>query len=444
MRDRFPWIVAAVYALLFTALGEVRYAVHRNFVDFGIFAQTASSAFGCFCNQIEGSHWAYHFSPILYVAGAVVSIWRSPLALVFLQAIACALVVPPVYGLVARHAERNTARLAALIVACYPALAGLVFNDFHENGFAPAAVAWTLWAFDGGLIGATYVFAAVTLCIKEDQAVFLALAGLFGAWRFRGTRAGSAALVIALASAAVFLGFFLVIQPHAAVRAWSPERFYAWSNDDLHALLFGGLLSRAGFIVLAFLPLLFLPFRSRMMWLAFAPLAEVLISRMPTTYTLGTHYAGAWIGYVLVAFAFAVRKEPARRAERLLLVCLALCVLELAVADPVHPGMNLRPTQARDAALDRFIAALPINVSVATQEEAFTHLALFDPYARLLPEDSHAAPDACFALVDLAYPQSVILLEYGAAFQALVRNGTYRLVQRDGEIALYRRSTACR
>ena len=72
MRNRFPWIAALIYAALFTLLGAVRYNAHRNLVDFGIFAQTVASAYGCFCNTIEGSHWALHFSPILYLAGALV------------------------------------------------------------------------------------------------------------------------------------------------------------------------------------------------------------------------------------------------------------------------------------------------------------------------------------------------------------------------------------
>src|SRR5579885_1021409 len=195
MRDPFPWILAAVYALVFSLLGAVRYAVYRNFVDFGIFAQTVASAFCCFCNTREGSHWAFHFSPILYFVGALVRIWHSPLTLVVVQAVACALTIPAIYALVARRATAQTARLAAIVVALYPALAGLSFDDFHENGFAPAAVAWTLWAFDGGYVFATVAFALIVFAIKEDQAVFLAIAGLLGMGSRRMRRTS---LVVAL------------------------------------------------------------------------------------------------------------------------------------------------------------------------------------------------------------------------------------------------------
>lgn len=441
MRDRFPWILTAAYALLFSALGIWRYDVFRNFVDLGIFSQTVASAFGCFCNQIEGSHWAFHFSPILYVVGALVAVWHSPVVLIVVQAVAGALVIPPVYGLVALRASDGTARMAAVVAALYPALAGVIFNDFHENGLAPAAIAWLLWAFDGGRIGLVYLCAAIALCIKEDQALFLAIAGAIGAWRFRGTSIGRAAAIVAVASVLVFAVFFLAIEPRAAVAThWKPTRFYAWTLGDLRALPLG-ILTRAGFVVLAFAPLCFLPFRSRMMWLAAAPLAEVLLSRMSTTYTMGSHYAGAWAGYALVAFAFAVRAMPQPRARRVLWWCVALSVVELAVANPMHPGMNLRAIQPRDVALDRFLATIPSRMPLATQEEAYTHLAIDHPYVTLLPENASAVPGACYALVDRDYPSSVILIEYGASFAALVRNGTYRLVRGDGNIGLYRRAS---
>ena len=84
MRDKLLWIGCLVYAALFSWLGSLKYAAHRNLVDFGIFAQTVASAFGCFCNTVEGSHWAFHFSPILYPIGLAVWLVRSPLTLVAL------------------------------------------------------------------------------------------------------------------------------------------------------------------------------------------------------------------------------------------------------------------------------------------------------------------------------------------------------------------------
>jgi hypothetical protein len=225
--------------------------------------------------------------------------------------------------------------------------------------------------------------------------------------------------------------------------AWQPERFYAWSGL-LVATLPAEVAARFGFVLLIFVPLLFLPFRSRAIWLAAAPLGEVLLSRMPTTFTLGTHYAGAWIGYVMAAFAFAVRKLPEQRARTALAVCAGLCILELAVADPLHPGVNLHRPQARDVALDRFLATMPRDANVATQEEAYTHLAALDSYAQLLPELPGEPVEACLVLLDWSFPNSPRLEEYAPSLLAAVRAGQYVPIARSDGIALYRRAGRCR
>ncbi len=431
---------------MYFALGYVKYAAHRNFVDLGIFEQTAASAFGCFCNPIEGSHWAVHFSPVLYLVGAIVHFWHSALALVAIQAVAGALTAPPIYGIVRRYADRKTALLAALVVLLYPPLAGVVFNDFHENGLAPAAVAWLLWAFDGGFPVATPLLAAVTLAIKEDQALFLAVGGAVGAFAYRRDPLRMRLAVgVAVVSAAVFVLYFAVIQPHANANAnWAPIRFYGW---DWHVIWRGGLapavagaiLQRAGYLLLAFVPLLFIPFRNRAIVLAILPLIEVLASSMSTTFTMGSHYAGAWIGYVFFAFALAIAaiaRADARRAQRILYWCIALCAVEFAVADPLHPGYFLQAPAAKDARLDRFLRSLPPALDVATQEEAYTHLAATDPNATVLPESPSQTPRSCYLLTDAEFPDSVRLIEFRPALTTL--RGYY--VARAGAITWYEAS----
>jgi uncharacterized membrane protein len=418
MRDRALWIGVALYAAALFALAILRYDVHRNYVDLGIFAQTAASAFGCFCNTVEGSHWAVHFSPVLYIAGAAIHLWRSALALVLLQCVACALTAPPIYALVRARTSVSTARLAALVVLLYPPLAGLAFNDFHENGFAPAAVAWTVWAFDAGFLGWAAFFAAIALAVKEDQAIFLGATGAFAAWHFRtDARRRNLALAATAASVLVFAAYFGVVQPHAANHAhWTPQRFYDWSAADVRALFPQGLLARAGFLLLAFLPLMFLSFRRRIgMAILVLPLAEVLLSRMPATITTGSHYAGAWAGYAFTGFALGLGAVYARspvRARRLLFACVALCVIEFAVADPLHPGLTLRRVEARDTRLDEFLSVLPRNISLASQEEVYTHLAATDSRAAVIPDlPSQPFFSTCYVLIDWDFPNSPRLTE---------------------------------
>jgi hypothetical protein len=275
----------------------------------------------------------------------------------------------------------------------------------------------------------------------------MACAGAASAVAYRGDpRRARFAVGVAIVSVTIALLFFFVIQPHAnASTAWQPTRFYAWTSADWRGLLPRGILERAGFLLLILAPLAFVPVRTRAFALAVVPLLEVLGSRMSTTFTLGSHYAGAWIGYVLAAFAAGTCELATRKRARVALYwALGLCVVEFAVANPLHPALNLRARQARDAALDAALAQLPRAASVATQEEAYGHLALDDPNARLLPEDPHVETRACLVLVDRDFPDSPRLQEYGAELTSLVQARRYVLVRRDGGIELYRRTGDCR
>ena len=441
VRRRLPWAIAAAYAALFTALGAWRYAVHRNLVDFGIFAQSLRTNFFCLCNPIEGSHWAFHFSPILAIPMLLLHIWNSPLVLVLVQSAACALVVPAVYALVAHRSDARTAALAAWISALYPPLAGLAFVDFHENAFAPAAVLWLFWALDTRRFRLAALFAIVALGVKEDQALFIAVGALASAWVLRRDMAMRRFLLgLAAVACIVVAAFFFAIAPHVGTNpAWQPTRFYAWNGADFVALP-ATLLARLGFLVLALAPLAFIPLRSPVILLAIPPFAEVLLSRMPTTFTMGTHYSGAWIGYLLAAFAFAVP----RASRRALYLALAFCVLEFALADPLHPAVNLRPIESRDRALDAYLRLWPSDLAVATQEEAYGHLALHDARATLLPDNSSAPLPAPIVLIDRAFPRSPRLQENAARLAALEANGTLRVAISCGAILVMTRAPRAR
>ena len=441
MGRRLPWAIAAGYAAIFTALGAWRYAVHRNLVDFGIFAQSLRTNFFCFCNTIEGSHWAFHFSPILAVPMLLLHVWNSPLVLVAVQSIACALVIPAVYALVERRADARVAALAAWIAALYPPLAGLAFVDFHENAFAPAAVLWLVWALDARRFRLAALFAVCAIGVKEDQALFIAVGALATAWVLRGDAAMRRFLLALSAFAFLVVAlFFFAIAPHVGANpAWQPTRFYAWNAADVRALPATSL-ARLGFLVLALAPLAFLPLQSRAIVLAIPAFAEVLLSRMPTTFTMGTHYAGAWIGYLLAAFAFAIPRASIRRSY----VALAFCALEFALADPLHPALNLRPIEARDRALDAYLRRWPVGLAVATQEEAFGHLALRDAGATLLPDDAGAPLPASVVLIDRAYPRSPRLVENAARLATLEADGGLRVVVRCGSILVMIRGNRAR
>src|ERR1700722_4437004 len=95
---RRVWLIAAAYGVVLFGLGVDRYATYRAGADLGLFVQSIATVFQGFGNTMErGSHFTYHFSPILYLCAPFLLATHSALALTALQALAGALVLPPLY-----------------------------------------------------------------------------------------------------------------------------------------------------------------------------------------------------------------------------------------------------------------------------------------------------------------------------------------------------------
>jgi uncharacterized membrane protein len=439
---RLVWLAAGLFALVMTALGADRYATYHSGADLGEFVQTIATPLSGFGDNPEGgSHFLHHFSPLLYLFSPLLLALHTPLVLVALQACAVALTAPGLFLLARRHMDERLAAFAACVALLYPPLVGVAFTDFHENGFAPAAIVWLAWALDARRFALAGLFAAAALAIKEDEALVLAVLGagyaIFSARRgdARAARFGAAATVCALL---VFAAYFAIVRPLAGAHgAWFALDYFAGhSFDTPHGAAI--VLGRVSFLLEAFVPLLFVPLASPAALLVVPGLVEVLASRWSITYTMGQHYAGVWAGEMLVAFAFGLariaRERPAV-APALARGALAVCALVLVVASPTHWAHYLRARDAHDAALDALVARVPPHASVATYDEVYSHLG-FDRAAQIgfAPD-----PEPEYALFDPAYDGAGWRTIYAPRFAQLLREGRYRPLYSAGGATLYRR-----
>jgi uncharacterized membrane protein len=440
---RSVWLATVAYALVYFALGWDRYATYHSGSDLGLFTQSIASAFAGFSNTTEGgNHFTFHFSPLLFVCAPLLLLTRSPLALVAIAAVACALVAPPLFALARKRMPERLALGVALTALLYPPLAGVTFADFHENVFAPALTLALLWALDARRFAWAAAFAALALCIKEDQATILGFDALLGLAFYLRRRDRSGALFAAglcAASAVVFVLFFEVVRPLAGARdVWGPTHFYTWSRIvDPRGSAPWYSVGRPAYFLEALVPLSFAPLASPAFLLALPAFGEVLASHESIVYTMGQHYAAVWIGYVLFAFALAIGSTFARapRTARVLVrTSLVLCALVLALASPTHWGHYLRARNAHDALLDRAVARLTPDANVGTLEEIYSHLG-FDPQAELgLARDPH------YALLDTELADSVQEERWEPFVRAGLARGQYRVVWRDGSVTLYERT----
>jgi uncharacterized membrane protein len=215
------WTASVLYAVAYFVIGVWRFEIYRAELDMGLFTQVLSSAFSGFHSTAEGNvnHLAVHFSPILFLAAPLVIATHSVWTMIAWQAVACALVAPPIFFIARKRIGPLLAAGCAICALLYPPLAGVTFTDFHEAGMEPAAIAWLIWAIDAGKVRAAIALAIVALCIKEDVAPGLVFGGaLAAAWFFRRHDAvrGRVSLSIAALALATFAFYFLVLRPALA------------------------------------------------------------------------------------------------------------------------------------------------------------------------------------------------------------------------------------
>jgi len=429
-----------VYAVALTLAGIDRYASYHSGADLGEFVQTIATPFSGFGDTPEGgSHFLHHFSPLLYLCSPLLLLAHSPVALIAIQAVAGALVAPAIYLLVRKRAGTRLALFASGISLLYPPLVGVTFTDFHENGFAPAAIAWLAWAIDSRRWGWAAAFVAIGLAIKEDEALmFVVLGAGFAIWAKRHNDAAlfRFATGAAVAGALTLVLYFAVVRPLAGGHdTWFALGYI--TNAEAHQDGLAAVLGRLSFLLEAFVPLCFVPLFGWRALIVVPGLIEVLSSHWSITYTMGQHYAGVWVGEMLVAYAlglaaFAPTRGP-RFATRLAIASLVICVLNLSLASPTHWRHYLAPVNAHDRVIDAFIAALPPDAAVGTHDEIYSHLG-FDPNAR---NEWASLPE--YVLVDNTYPSAGWQQIGRKQLDDLVHDRVYTLLRSEDGVELYRR-----
>ena len=187
---RFTWAAAVTAVLFFALVGTWTacrvFSFSTPTFDFGIFAQMFHSmkTTGLPITTVERdgplSHFAVHVSPIYYLLLPFYYMVPHPATLQVMQAAVLASSVIPLWLLGKHHNLKPMVRFAlCLLLLLYPAYAGGTSYDIHENAFLTPLLLWLFYGIDrkNGIV--TAIAAVLTLMVKEDSAVYVAVAALY-------------------------------------------------------------------------------------------------------------------------------------------------------------------------------------------------------------------------------------------------------------------------
>ncbi|MBE6945999.1 MAG: DUF2079 domain-containing protein [Ruminococcaceae bacterium] len=154
--------------------------------DFGIFSQMFyhMKTTGLPLTTVERdglmSHFAVHVSPVYYLLLPLYALLPIPETLQVLQAAVMASAVVPLWKLGKLHGLKDGQRmLLCALLLLYPAFSGGAGYDIHENCFLTPLLLWLFYGMDKGNGWITGISAGLTLLVKEDAAVYVAVAGLY-------------------------------------------------------------------------------------------------------------------------------------------------------------------------------------------------------------------------------------------------------------------------
>ena len=184
-------VVSSVCFVLFTLIvGTICCFYYRNdqtsCFDFGLFSQmfyymkeTGKQLVTC---ERDGllSHFAVHFSPVYYLMLPFYCLVPRPETLLFLQAAIVASGVFPLALLCERlKIPSKLAAVLLMIFSLYPAFWGGCFYYLHENCFLVTFLLWLFYFYEKESTVGIIIFTFLTLSVKEDAAIYAAIAALF-------------------------------------------------------------------------------------------------------------------------------------------------------------------------------------------------------------------------------------------------------------------------
>jgi uncharacterized membrane protein len=451
---RKVWIATSIYAAIFIVLALVRWHIWSYGSDTGTFAQAVRDAFGGFRNGPEGgSHFRFHFSPIIGLLFPIVAATRSALPLQIAQVVLVALTAPALYALFRPSLDDAVAYRLAVVALLYPPLASIAFGEFHEVAFFPVlAILLALCAVRGAWRW-FFIVALASLLVREDICIELSAIGFGLAIFMLATRRrleGAAFAFVGCGAALVAFAYYRYVD--SIYGGWPHSHFYTYTfatgpmgtvvalfTQPAVAWPAVASFGRLTYLLEAFVPLVFLPLRSWWTLLALPAFGVVLLAAEQSVWRMGNHYAAMWAPWLLVGTGAALvgiqQRSGAAAARRWANGAIAACVLFLVVDDPMHPAHYLAPPYGDLASARSALACVPPDASLSTHDEWFAHIAAADPNATIQRADG-----VDWLVYADDFPNQDFQTSMRPRLEADVASGRYRVACTFGRVKAYEKN----
>ena len=396
------------------------------------------------------SHFAVHVSPIYYLMLPAYWLIPTPATLQVLQAAVVASAVIPLWKLVRLHGfESRQWSLICALLMLLPAYGGGCYFDLHENCFLMPLLLWLFYGIDKRNHGITALAAILTLMVKEDAAVYVAVIGLWLLVNRRKT--GGILLGVSLCWFFASTGYLAFIGD--GVMTYRYENFqYDGSSSLLHVVL--AVLThpmkavyecvdveKLYYIAMTLIPLLGLPLLTRRYdrYLLLIPYVLInLMSDYEYQHSIWFQYSfgsGAFLIYLTVVNLAELRDstKPLIACVLIAAVCFGTEILPVAVEYPKQAVNRWENHQSLREALDE----IPDDAAVTASTFYTTYLSQRDVIYDLGYASKTHILESEYIIIDPGHDTNWEMLAV-----MLEQNGYIRSESEDISLLIYRKNSS--
>lgn len=376
----FLCIAVSIFVIFSGSVTVFRYLGYTSSTfDLGIFSQmfhhmkeTGIPYTTCERNELL-SHFAVHISPVFYLLLPGYLLFSSPVYLQIMQTLILASSVIPLYLLTKELGlSKKTQWLLCTAFCFYPALSGGQFYDIHENLFLTPFLLWMVYFYEKKQYIPAYLFAVLTLFVKEDAAIYVAAFALYILCSRKDYKRGLPLLIGAM----TYFFIATAILTHFGDGAMTASRFSPYlpegSNSMIDvlktvlldpALLFKEIFTaeKIRFLLQMLLPLAFLPLFTKNVSRLLLLIPLLLVNLMPNwvyQYSIHFQYVFGSLALLFYLTALNIKDLPAALRRSILpltvMFSLLISMTELSYFDDNVTSyfQNLNQNRTIAAALD--------------------------------------------------------------------------------------------
>jgi uncharacterized membrane protein len=374
--------------------------------------------------------------------------------------------------------------LFALLYLLYPALQASNWFDFQPQAFLPLLLFSSYYFFNINKWKSYFFSVTLALMVEEHISIIIFVISAFmfiSDWRMflpalKNRRVNKALISVVVMiicmvwfiSAVYAKGAFPINEQFIA-RYKATDTFsvlgvkgdplllpiYVLTNPQhiMDALMYDYVI-KFFYMILLFGPLLFLPFKDKLIFGIFALLAPFLLSNYWPYYTLGAHYPLYILPVIFMAAIYGLKKLHSTTQMTMLKTALIVTILFVASTSPIspisspfgaakerilwYPDINFSPN-AHTESLHTLLQLIPPEASVLTQNHLFPHVSnRLNAY--VIPPIGHFENDTEYLQGLIAKSDYVLLDVYGWDF---LTDKVYHLITMDSSYGFYALGANC-